>query len=372
MRIAYLCKRQYMRHDVIVDRYARLYEQPFQLALRGHDVLGLCPSYRPTDERDETHEAAPGTLRWVGLAPGRSRAGLLRYPARALAVLREFRPDILIAASDSPHIVLGSHLARRLGIPFAADLYDHFESFGLTRLPGMTRLYRRALREAAVVSCVSEPLAGLVKEGYGAHGEVFALPSTINREVFFPRDRAACRAALGLPADARLIGTAGGLVADKGIDTVYRAWERLAPQDESLHLVLAGPTDPNCPPPTGPRVHYLGMLPHARVAELVCALDVGIVYVRDTPYGRYSFPQKAYEMAACRVPLAVAGVGAMTAIFADLPRCLYTPDSHDDLARCLSDQLRDPRLAEIAIPDWTALGVRLEAALDRAVAGYRA
>lgn len=41
MRIAYLCKRQYMSHDVIVDRYARLYEQPRQLALRGHEVLGL-------------------------------------------------------------------------------------------------------------------------------------------------------------------------------------------------------------------------------------------------------------------------------------------------------------------------------------------
>lgn len=32
MRVAFLCKRRYMGKDVILDRYARLYEIPFQLA----------------------------------------------------------------------------------------------------------------------------------------------------------------------------------------------------------------------------------------------------------------------------------------------------------------------------------------------------
>jgi teichuronic acid biosynthesis glycosyltransferase TuaC len=112
MRIAYLCKRQYKGHDVIVDRYARLYEQPLQLASRGHDVLGLCLSYRPTDARDETHEAARGRLRWVGPSPGSSRIGLGIYPFFAMNRLRAFRPDIVVGASDAPHIVLGSWLVK--------------------------------------------------------------------------------------------------------------------------------------------------------------------------------------------------------------------------------------------------------------------
>jgi hypothetical protein len=40
MRIAFLCKRQYMGKDVILDRYARLYEIPYQLARLGHTVRG--------------------------------------------------------------------------------------------------------------------------------------------------------------------------------------------------------------------------------------------------------------------------------------------------------------------------------------------
>jgi glycosyltransferase involved in cell wall biosynthesis len=367
VRIAYLCKRQYMGHDVILDRYARLYEQPLQLARRGHDVLGLCLSYRPTDERDELHDAAPGQLRWIGLSPGGLRLGLVGYPSRALTILRAFKPDIVVGASDAPHIIIASWLSRRLGVPFAADLYDHFESFGLSRLPGIVPLYRRALRDAAVVTCVSAPLAELVQNEYRAKGQVLALPSTIDRQVFYPRDRLASRQLLGLPSDARLIGTAGGLSREKGIEPLYRAFEQLAEEDPNLHLALAGPLDPACPLPLGPRVHYLGKLPHARTADFFSALDVGVVYVRDTPYGRYSFPQKAYEMAACGVPVTVAGVGAMASLFASTPQAVYAPDDVASLVDCIRAQLESPQQPGLAIPDWAELAGEMEAAYTAAL-----
>ncbi|QQS55639.1 MAG: glycosyltransferase [Candidatus Competibacteraceae bacterium] len=360
MRIAFLCKRQYMSYDVIADRYARLYEQPRQLALRGHDVLGLCLSYRATEARDERHPANPGELRWVGLTPGRS--GGLTYPCQALRLLRMFAPDLLVGASDAPHIILSDWLAKRLGVPFAADLYDHFESFGLSRLPGIVPLYRRALRRATVVTCVSEPLADLVRDDYGVHGVVLALPSTIDRTIFYPRDRWACRARLGLPLDAKLIGTAGGLSKEKGIEPLYRAFERIAQENQNVHLVLAGSLDPECPPPQDSRVHYLGMMPHAQTAELFSALDAGVVYLRDTPYGRYSFPQKAYEMVACGAPLAVARVGAMTTLFQSSIQTLYEPDDVASLAHCLKAQLARPEVVALKIPDWGELASLAEKA----------
>lgn len=362
MRIAYLCKRQYMGQDVIRDRYARLYEQPRQLALLGHEVLGLCLSYRPTDARDEAHDASPGRLRWVGLVPGRLRlARLLTYPWRALAVLRTFRPDLLVAASDAPHVILGAWLAGRLGIPFAADLYDHFESFGLSRVPGVAALYRRALRNAAVVSCVSQPLADLVRGEYSARGEVFALPSTIDRTVFFPHEGAHCRQRLGLPLAGTLIGTAGGLSREKGIAPLYDAFLKLALDDPQLHLVLAGTLDQHCLPPEHPRVHYLGRLSHSRMAELFSALDVGVVYVADTPYGRYSFPQKVLEMAACGPALAVARVGAMATMFAQTPQALYDADDARSLAACLRRQLDSPIRPVLRVQDWAEQAATLAA-----------
>ena len=366
MRIVFLCKRRYMGKDVIDDRYARLYEIPFQLASFGHDVLGLCLSYYRDAEGEWRHPTQAGTLRWISRSLGKTvLPDLLAYPQRALAIAREHAPDIVIGASDIPHVVLGGWIARRLDRPFVAELYDNFESFGLARIPGSVTAFRRAVRNATVVSCTSEALAEHVRDAYRARGNVLALPSTVDFTLFRPRDRLACRRSLGLPEQAKLVGTAGGLHADKGIGTLYQAYERLAAGNPDVHLVLAGPTDRRIALPAGPRVHYLGELPHALVAELFGALDVGVIYLRDTPFGRFCFPQKAYEMAACGIPFVAADVGAMPALLADAPECLYRSDDADSLADALRGQLRAPRLTGVVPEDWRQLVARLNDALMR-------
>jgi glycosyltransferase involved in cell wall biosynthesis len=366
MRIAYLCKRRYMGKDVILDRYARLYEIPYQLARLGHDVAGYCLGYHHEREHgDWAHEAAPGTLAWHSQALG---PRTLAYPQHLLRRLREFAPDLLIAASDIPHVALGSWLARRLRVPFVADLYDNFEGFGQARIPGMVAALRHAVRGADLVLTTSEPLRDLVVDGYRARGEVLAMPSTVDKAVFHPRDRAACREALGLPQDALLVGTAGGLYRDKGIEALYAAWRQLREDMPRLHLVLAGPHEARLPPPRDERVHYLGPLPHARVAELFCALDVGAICILDTAFGRYCFPQKAYEMLACGLPVVAADVGAMGALFAGAPQSLYAAGDADDLAAKLRRQALQPLRPEIAIEDWRQIVGRLEGRLLRLAA----
>jgi glycosyltransferase involved in cell wall biosynthesis len=369
MRIAFLCKRRYMGKDVIEDRYARLYEIPFQLAARGHDVLGLCLGYYADEDIDTNHPVAgTGRLRWISRSLGATKiVGLLAYPRWSLAHLRAFAPDILIAASDIPHIVAGDWLARRLDVPFIADLYDNFESFGLARIPGSVWAYRRAVRRAALVTCTSEALAEYARIEYGARGTVLAMPSTIDHAVFHPRDKRACREKLGLPLDARLVGTAGGLYADKGVGTLYDAYLRIADAHPDLHLVLAGPYVASFPPPSHPRIHHLGSIAHDRVAELFCALDVGVIYLRDTPFGRYCFPQKAYEMLACDLPVVAADVGAMGGLLANAKDSLYRADDAAQLAERIETQLRHPVTPSIRIADWSEIVGELDIQLRELV-----
>lgn len=353
MRIAFLCKRQYMGKDVIVDRYARLYEIPFQLAKLGHDVRGFCLSYQGHDEGSWEHDAAPGSLIWESRSLGRLYLpALAGYPWHLLLRLRDFTPDVLIGASDIPHVALSAWLAKRLGIPYATDLYDNFEGFGQARIPGMVPVLRHAVRGAALVTTTSEPLRNFVAEAYHARGEVIAMPSTVDKTVFRPLDRAACRKALGLPEHVRLVGTAGGLYQDKGVDTLYTAWQTISAQCPDAHLILAGPVDPHLPPPSSERIHYLGQLPHARTAELFNALDVGVIYLRDTPFGRYCFPQKAYEMLACGLPIAAARIGVMPQLLATTPDGLYQADDADDLARAVLAQMDHSKLTQVPINDW--------------------
>jgi glycosyltransferase involved in cell wall biosynthesis len=262
-------------------------------------------------------------------------------------------------------VVLTRWLARRLRVPYAIDLYDNFESFSLTRIPGILSAYRTSVSEAALVTTTSAPLRDYVREQYRAQGDVLAMPSTVDKSVFHPRDRASSRVALGLSLDARLIGTAGGLYRDKGIETLYRAWETLRADNPDLHLVLAGPHEAALPPPQGPRVHYLGALPHARIAELFCALDVGVMCIEDTPFGRFCFPQKAYEMLACSLPVVAADIGAMNDLLADSTRSLFRAGDVDSLIGMLQKQLAEPERVEVQIDGWPALVAGMDARLPR-------
>jgi glycosyltransferase involved in cell wall biosynthesis len=369
MRIAFLCKRRYMGKDVIADRYARLYEIPFQLARLGHTVYGYCLSYQGHDEGSWEHEAAPGSLTWESRSLGRLYVpALAGYPRHLLHRLCKFSPDAIIGASDIPHVALAAWLAKRLNVPYAADLYDNFEGFGQARIPGMVSALRRAVRGAALVTTTSEPLKELVVEIYHARGEVITMPSTVDKQIFRSLDRTTCRQALGLPLDSPLIGTAGGLFQSRGVGTLYDAWQIIAARRPDSHLVLAGPMDDHFPPPNDARVHYLGMLPHARTAELFNALDVGVIYLRDTLFGRYCFPQKAYEMLTCGLPIVATNIGVMPYLLSTTPASLYCVDDPDDLARAVFAQLNAPTPINIMIDDWAQVIATLDQKLRTLVA----
>ncbi len=356
MRIAFLCKRRYMGKDVILDRYARLYEIPYQLARMGHEVRGYCFDYHAPTEGAWQHEAAPGTLAWESRAmDGLKAPALLGYPLRLRERLKAFRPDVLVAASDIPHVALGHWLSRQLQVPCVVDLYDNFEGFGQARIPGFVAALRAAARHAALVTTTSEPLRQKVLTEYEARGMVVSMPSSVDLTVFMPGDQQAARQRLGLPLNARLVGTAGGLYRDKGVAPIYAAWPRLAERHADVHLVLAGPFRPELAPPQGERVHYLGQLAHDAVADLFRALDVGIISILDTEFGRYCFPQKAYEMLACGLPVAVARVGEMASMFAPLPQVMFEAGDADSLAAAVDHQLTYRQRPEVPLRDWQTL-----------------
>lgn len=367
MRIAFLCKRRYMNKDVILDRYARLYEIPAQLARLGHEVRGYCLDYHDgvSTYQKWLHETAPGSLAWESQSLGRLKLPLPAYPWQLLRRLRAFRPNILIGASDIPHIALAAWLAGKLGVPYAVDLYDNFEGFGQARIPGFVPALRRATRHAGLTLTTSEPLRQLVENEYRAEGLVLSMPSSVDLQVFHTADKDASRHRLGLPQQARLIGTAGGLYRDKGVEPIYQAWSRLKTDHADLHLVLAGPWKPELPPPRGERVHYLGHLSHLQVADLFCALDVGIISILDTPFGRYCFPQKAYEMLACGLCVAVTDIGEMSTLFAATPQITFKPGDADGLIAAITSQLGVPTRPVITVGDWSTLIGEIEPLLTR-------
>jgi glycosyltransferase involved in cell wall biosynthesis len=265
-------------------------------------------------------------------------------------------------------VIFGAWLAKRTQTKCVVDLYDNFEAFRASQFPGVMPLFRRAVREADGVTFFSCRLADYVVETYPRTRPSIIIESAVRKDLFHPQNRNVCRQRLGLPKDAQIIGTAGALDSSRGIETFFRAFERLAAEYNDLHLALAGPRKPGLQIPQGPRIHDFKILPHEEVPTFIGALDVAVVCYRQSVQGEYSFPQKAYEIMACGVPLIAAAVGTMNELLENHPGCLYQPENAESLAESARRQLKDRVIVDAEIPAWTDSAQRLESYFAEVIA----
>jgi teichuronic acid biosynthesis glycosyltransferase TuaC len=363
LRILVLTKRQYMGKDLLDDRFGRFRELPLELARLGHKVQGLSLSYRrrPTGSIVDSESSRDGQVLWHSLNLINDFLPPLRsYFKRARQLLQDFRPDVVWACSDAYHAIFGYRLAHDSKSKSVIDLYDNFEAFRATQLPVVLPLFKHAVRRAEGVTCFSQRLAERIVRDYPRTKPTAVIESGTNTKMFRPKERAPCREHLGLPEDAMIIGMAGALHRGRDIDSLFRAFEILAAENDRLHLAVAGPREWNLRIPASARIHDLKILPHEQIPAFINSLDLAVIGYGNSAQGRYSFPQKAYEILACRVPLIAAAVGTMGDLLKHQPDCLFEPENPESLAAAARRQLQKPVVLDIPVPTWEALAKRLE------------
>lgn len=352
MQILVLSKRQYMNKDLIDDRYGRFREIPLALAKMGHQVQGICLSYRFRNEGRIQDE--PVLWESINLGPIKI-LGLRRFLKRASHYAKSV--DVIWACSDSIYGIFGHMLSAKYSTPLIFDLYDNFEYYLAAKLPIIKQLYHHTLKSCSAVTCVSRPLAELINS-YGRTDNVVVLENAVRDDLFFPMDKRSCRADLKLPPNCQLVGTAGALEDSRGIQSLYGAFDILKDRYPNLQLVLAGPRKRKLP--RANRIRDLGVLPLEKVPLLLNALDVAVICNRNSEFGKYCFPQKAAEIMACDVPLIAACVGSMAGLFKDRPEWLFTPDSKRDLAAVLEQRLLHPNTDYTHVSTWQGAAEILE------------
>ncbi len=352
LQILILTKRQYMNKDLLDDRFGRFREIPLALGQKGHKVQGICLSYAKRNEGF----IKDGPVLWKSINATRLKLpGLLRFVIEAQKLAK--KSDIIWACSDSFYGIIGYMLSSKYRIPLVFDLYDNFEYFLMARMPIIKQLYRWAIRKSAALTCVSRPLARLVRS-YRKNGRVYAIENAVRKDLFKPMIKKTCRDVLKLPQNARLVGTAGALDRNRGIQFFFEAFDMLKTKHPDLHLALAGPR--NIRIPFDNRVHDLGILPLEKVPILLNALDVAIICNRENEFGRYCFPQKAREIMACDVPLIAARVGSMAELLKDHSEWLFNPDDASNMARVLENRLGDRRTGYEKVLSWSDVATELE------------
>lgn len=330
-RVLWLTKRRYMNKDLLDDRYGRYFELPRRLAHHNMAVTQLAISYRGEPAAEVEMEAG---YRVISLDITRPFA--LRRAIAAHTVPGQF--DIVIGSADIPYCLLAGYIGKRVAIPYVCDLYENFEAYASGKLPGMLAAYDRALEHAALnvafEPLLAEHLRNRVRARAGAERwrDNFAvIPNAIDDQLFYPRERAACRAALGIAPDRPVFGYFGAVALNRGIEVIFRAWSQLRKRYPDALLLMAGAKDAKIALPSE-GVRYLGALPHAQIPALIGASDLCLISYSVNGFGRFSFPAKAFEYLACHRPILAPAIGGIVPYLADFPEYLYSLGDAQELA----------------------------------------
>ena len=281
--------------------------------------------------------------------------------ARVRRCLRQIRPHIVHAHTPKGGL-LGMIAAWSARVP--VRIY-HIHGLPLMTARGYKRILLRwservACRLAHQVLCVSHSVREVaVAEGLCPAGKVKVLLNGSINGVdadgrFSPMTqnagaRAKTRQKHGIPADALVIGFVGRVVRDKGIVELVEAWNILRQEQPSLHLLIAGPIEPQDPLPADvveqlhhdPRVHLAGRIDDT--APLYTAIDVLAL-----PTYREGLPLTPLEAASMMVPVVATEVpGCVEAVEHGITGLLVRPYDARALANALRLYLNDANLRKL-------------------------
>lgn len=191
----------------------------------------------PAHERIDGLEVAHPRYLFVPRLPVASAA---LYAASLLPALwRRRRADVLLGAWAYPDGAAAVILGELLGLPTVVKVHGSDLNV-VAQLPSVRAQLQALLPRATRVVAVSRPLGDALRGLGVADGRIAVVANGVDATLFHPRDRARCRAELGLPANGRLLVYVGRLVHDKGMRELLEAFARLAPAHPELSLVLVG------------------------------------------------------------------------------------------------------------------------------------
>ncbi len=280
-------------------------------------IRRLRPGYRPQAPALEIQQgirvyhprflAVPGVLRrfdgWsMALASMKVMRRLKRQGARLI--------DVHFAYPDGE---AATRLGRWLDLPVTLTLRG--TEVPHSKNPVLRPRLARTLKAAARVFSVSDSLRRLAIELGAAAQKTEVVGNGVDIARFHPVDRAAARDHYGLPQDARVLISVGGLVERKGMHRVIDCLPALIGRHPGLHYLVVGSGGPEGDMRTeldaqvarlglAGRVHFIGALPPDELNIPLSAADVFVLSTRNEGWANVFL-----EAMACGLPVVSTDVG---------------------------------------------------------------
>lgn len=284
------------------------------------------PGFRPPAPRRERQRGIdvlhPRFLSVPGI--GKRWDGLL-LALGALPTLRRLRRnpgfDILDAHFGYPDGYAATLLGCWLNVPVTVTVRGNEEV--IARNPSLRPLLARGLRQAARVFSVSDSLRRLTGELGVDPAQAITIPNGVDSEKFFPMPKAEARQVLGLPDNARVLVSVGGLVEGKGFHRVIERLPALRGDFPGLRYLIAGGATPvgDWRPRLERQVRELGLdetvtfLGPVAPEKLRVPLSAADAFVLAT--AREGWANVFLEAMACGLPVVTTRVGGNPEVVSD-------------------------------------------------------
>jgi glycosyltransferase involved in cell wall biosynthesis len=269
------------------------------------------------------------------------------------ALLRRLKADVVHTHHFSPllHTLPAMRLAGVARRVHTEHSYQYLEP---------RRDYRRVLRVIGAMTHTFALVARSMRSYYtdavriGEH-RLRIIPNGVDTTLFKPSSNGVeeMRQAMGVPAEAFLVGTAGRFFPEKDYGTLLRGFAGFAGMHPDAHLAMIGdgPERPSLEAlaasfgeDIAPRIHFLGW--RTDLPAVLPLLDTFALSSRSE-----GLPLVALEALACGVPLVATPVGDLPEVIADgaaQTGLLYPIGDHAELAYALAALADDNARAAFA------------------------
>lgn len=258
-----------------------------------------------------------------------------------LQFINDWRPDLLDAHFVWPDGVAVAALAKEAGLPLTITLRGKL--YECLKSKSQTRQCADALSSAARVISVSSLLAEEARKLGVTSEKLSVIPNGVDRNLFYPKDKATCGKELSLPPNGRILVTVAHLGHRKGHHEVINALTQLP---EDVRLVIVGgaaqggtfETIRSVAAKKGveSRLILTGPQPYHKIPLYFNASDASVL----ASY-REGCPNAVLESLACGTPVVATDVGAVRDILPE-PEVgrIVPPRDVEMLRNALADVLK--------------------------------
>jgi len=258
---------------------------------------------------------------------------------RLLSLLKDARPDLILAYWIYPEGYGAVWTAKKLGVPVVIGS----RGSDLRRIRDPLTLYfvRKTLRQASFVLTVSEELRQRAAHLGASPHHTRAVLNGCDTSVFHLTSRLQARTTLGLEPASEIVLYVGRLTVNKGLGELVRAFIQLAPRRPRLQLICIGEGSLRqqlqgrlLQASLAHRVRFTGYCSPSQVARWVAAADLVCL-----PSHSEGCPNVVIEALSSGRPVVASNVGGIPELVDSDCAILFPPGDYRRLVVALDQAL---------------------------------